>query len=198
MKDERTPGGAVSGIDLGAIAAFRAGRLDRAAQATLADQVAILIGQPEPPATPIASALRRILEGIGGDEALLAWLDGFPGRPRLVARILGLVALLDRFGDRWPVVEALRELRERTPYPPGLAGHLPALTDADNLPGLGGEIKMLLGEEETAAAGRVARAAAGLLCDLAPRVARAPGLEDLGSLAERAERGISEALRAYR
>ncbi|MEV8514595.1 hypothetical protein [Dactylosporangium sp. NPDC051484] len=186
----------VEGVALGAVHEFVAGRLDDAGQAALADQIAALIGQPKPPSTPIASALRRVMQHVGGDEELLAWLDRFPGRPQLIARVLGLVALLDRFGDRLAVVSVLRELRERAPYPKDLAGHLPAVTDEETLPGLSGEIKMLLGEDDLADAGRVALAGATLLTKIAPRVADVPGVEGLGSPAERSRQGLEEALRA--
>ncbi|MEV6929986.1 hypothetical protein AB0M46_36635 [Dactylosporangium sp. NPDC051485] len=155
-----------------------------------------MIGQPEPPCTPIASAMRQVMQHCGGDAELLAWLDKFPGRPQLIARVLTLVALLDRFGDRRPVVGALREHRMRAPDPPSLAGHLPDVTGDAALACLGGEIKMMLGEDDLAPAGRLAMAAAGLLAELGPHVARVPGAEELGALAERSRTGLHEALAA--
>ncbi|MET7403882.1 hypothetical protein ABZS66_61495 [Dactylosporangium sp. NPDC005572] len=189
------PGGP-EGVDIEAVHAFGHGRLESAREAALADDVAALIGQPRAPCTPIASAVRQVMERVGGDAELLEWLDRFPGRPQLVTRVLTLVALLDQFGDRLPVVWALRDLRTRAPDPPILADHLPAVTGQEALSGLGGQIKMMLGEDDLAPAGRLALAAAGLLADLAPHVAEVPGIEELGTLAERSRTGLTEALAA--
>ncbi|WP_238008545.1 hypothetical protein KZZ52_31910 [Dactylosporangium sp. AC04546] len=192
------PGGppGPEGIDIGAVHAFGHDRLASAREAALADEVAALIGQPKAPCTPIASAVRQVMEHVGGDAELLDWLDGFPGRPRLVTRVLTLVALLDRFGDRLPVVWALQDLRTRAPDPPLLAAHLPDVIGQEALSALGGQIKMMLGEDDLAPAGRLALATAGLLTDLAPHVAEVPGIEELGTLAERSRTGLNEALAA--
>ncbi|MGI5237858.1 hypothetical protein [Dactylosporangium sp. CA-139066] len=193
------PGGpsGYEGVDIGAVHAFRRGRLESSREAVLADQVAAVLGQPEPPCTPIASAMRQVMQHVGGDAELLAWLDRFPGRPQLITRVLTLVALLDRFGDCWPIVGALRELRARAPDSPLLVDHLPPVeTDDSALACLGGEIKMLLAEDDLAPAGRLALAAADLLADLAPHVAKVPGAGELGALAERSRTGLREALAA--
>lgn len=193
------PGGpsGYEGVDIGAVHAFTRGRLESAREAVLADQVAAVLGQPEPPCTPIASAMRQVMQHVGGDAELLAWLDKFPGRPQLITRVLTLVALLDRFGDSWPVVRALRELRERSPDSPLLIDHLPPTrTGEEALASLGGEIKMLLAEDDLAPAGRLALAAADMLADLAPHIAKVPGARDLGTLAERSQQGLREALAA--
>ncbi|WP_345122172.1 hypothetical protein [Dactylosporangium darangshiense] len=185
-----------SGLDLGAMEEHLAGRLDSGGQAALAGQVAWLIGQPGPPPTPIAGALARIMEHAGGDEGLIAWLDQYPGRPRLVVRILQLVGLLDRFGDQRTVVFALDGLRTDGRFPPLLADRLPPTTDEATLACLAGEIKLMLaGDERTLAhAGRVAHAAAEMLAAIGPGVSRVPGVTDLGELAEASRRDLAEAL----
>ncbi|MEU7876042.1 hypothetical protein [Dactylosporangium sp. NPDC049140] len=173
----------LGGLDLGAAGAFTSGRLDADGEAALAGQVAYLLGQFEPPPTPVAAGLQRVMDHVGGDEALLAWLDRFPGRPRLVTRALELVALLDRYGDRRPVVAALAQRRIHAPDPPTLARRLPPDTDEATLPGLGGEIKARLGDDDPAEAARLALDAARLLADLAPGVHDVPGCADLEPLA---------------
>jgi hypothetical protein len=186
----------ISGLDLGAVEAHLAGRLDGDGQAGLAGQVAWLIGQPAPPPTPIAVALTRIMQHEGGDEGMIMWLDRFPGRPRLVVRILELVGLLDRYGEQRTVVGALARLRGDGRFPAQLAEWLPPGTDEATLPGLGGEIKLLLCDDELAEAGRVALAAAGALAAIGPVVAEVPGAMQLADLAEASRRELREALAA--
>ncbi|WP_433203023.1 hypothetical protein ACQP00_33395 [Dactylosporangium sp. CS-047395] len=173
----------LGGLDLGATGAFAAGRLDAESEAGLAGQVAYLVGQFEPPPTPVAAGLQRVMDHVGGDEALLTWLDQFPGRPRLVTRALELVALLDRYGDRRAVVAALNHRRLHVPDPPSLAERLPPVSDEATLPSLGGEIKARLGDDDPAEAAQLALDAARLLADLAPGLHDVPGLADLEPLA---------------
>ncbi|WP_433606561.1 hypothetical protein ACQP2P_30385 [Dactylosporangium sp. CA-139114] len=180
----------VGGLDLSAAGRFRAGRLGAAEEAALAGQVAYFVGQSEPPCTPIASCLQHIMEHVGGDEALLAWLDRFPGRPRLVTRALELVALLDRYGDCRPLVAALRRRRVHTPDPPALAERLPPETDESTLPSLGGEIKARLGDDDPTEAALLALDTARLLADLAPAMHAVPGLGELEPLAVESVRAL--------
>jgi hypothetical protein len=72
------------------------------------------------PAHPLAADLSRIEHHFGGEPAVFEWLERHPGRPRLVARLYALVALLDELTDKPAVLTAVGELRERRPYPPGL------------------------------------------------------------------------------
>ncbi|MER7277278.1 hypothetical protein ABT369_22815 [Dactylosporangium sp. NPDC000244] len=180
----------VGGLDLTAAGRFRAGHLDADGEAKLAGQVAYLVGQFEPPCTPVASGLRHIMEHVGGDEALLAWLDQFPGRPRLVTRALELVGLLDRYGDCRPLVAALRQRRVHTPDPPALAERLPPETDESTLSSLGGEIKARLGDDDPTEAAHLALDAARLLADLAPALHVVPGLGDFERLAVESVRAL--------
>jgi len=143
-------------LDPDLVAAFRAGRLDDEELARLADQVSrVLPFRAELP-NPLAASLVRVAERVGGDEALLRWLDGFPGRPRLTARLFWLIDVLDRYSAADGVLEALGELRARDPFPHGLEGHLVPDTASYTLASLGEEIQELLGRDRLADAGNLA------------------------------------------
>ena len=158
-------------LDPDLVAAFRAGRLDDEELARLADQVSrVLPFRAELP-NPLAASLVRVAERVGGDEALLRWLDGFPGRPRLTARLFWVIDVLDRYSAADGVLEALGELRARDPFPHGLEGHLVPDTASYTLASLGEEIQELLGRDRLADAGNLAFRALALLSDIAPRAA---------------------------
>jgi hypothetical protein len=182
------------GLDLAAVHAFVEGGLDDGRESALADQVARLLTQPPPMPNPYAAAMTRLIHRLGGDEAVPAWLDRFPGRPRLLARLSAVTSLLDRCGDRPALVRGLRRLREREPYPRGLERYLLPATDETTLPDLGGEIRILLADDNLAEATSVALAALTLLIGLAPRAGEGdPGLGDLRPAAEQLRRSIEEA-----
>jgi hypothetical protein len=179
------------------VAAFVAGTLDARGEDVLADQVARLVAQPGPLPDASASALTRIVHTLGGEDALLTWLDRHPGRPRLTARLIALTDLLDRYSFQPAVVAALRELRAHRRYPPGLEEYLPVDTDATTLADLGGKIELLLADDDLAEAGRVAPATVAMLTELAPRVtARDPGLAELGTAVEHLRQEIQDASRS--
>ena len=158
-------------LDPDLVAAFRADRLDDEELARLADQVSrVLPFRAELP-NPLAASLVRVAERVGGDEALLQWLDGFPGRPRLTARLLWVIDVLDRYSAADGVLRALGELRARDPFPHGLEGHLVPDTASYTLASLGAEIQQLLGRDRLADAGNLALRALALLSDIAPRAA---------------------------
>jgi hypothetical protein len=158
-------------LDPDLVAAFRAGRLDDEELARLADQVSrVLPFRAELP-NPLAASLVRVAERVGGDEALLRWLDGFPGRPRLTARLFWVIDVLDRYSAADGVLEALGELRARDPFPHGLKGHLVPDTASYTLASLGQEIQELLGRDRLEDAGNLALRALALLSDIAPRAA---------------------------
>ncbi|MGI5241239.1 DUF1876 domain-containing protein [Dactylosporangium sp. CA-139066] len=185
-------------LDLGAVERMLAGRLGNDGQAALAGQVARLLAQPEPPPTRIARALGRIMQYEGGDVGLIDWLDRFPGRPRLVVRILGLIGLLERYGRQRRVDGVLAGLRDGGRLPARVAGRLAPDTDGATLPGLGREIRLMLAADELVEAGRLARSAARALALVGPSVAGVPGLADLGDLAEASRRDLGDALVALR
>ncbi|WP_432968968.1 hypothetical protein [Dactylosporangium sp. CA-233914] len=186
----------VGGLDMWAVHKFVRGRLDDGAQGRLAQQVAYLLGQVEPPCTPVASGVRRVMEHLGGDTELLRWLDRFPGRPQLVTRTLNAVSLLDRVGDQRAVVLALRDLRDAEADAPGLVGHVAPDTDESLLAGISGEVKMLVKDDRLDEAGRLALAGLAMLLEVAPRLTGVPGLEGLNSTAGQAARALDEALPA--
>jgi hypothetical protein len=104
------------------VSAFLQDRLDDAGRAMLADEVArILPFHPQLP-HPVIADLIALTGHLGGDEALLRWLDGYPGRPRVTARLFRVITLLDRWSAVPGVVLALEQRRARDPYPHALAG----------------------------------------------------------------------------
>jgi hypothetical protein len=181
-------------LDRDAVAAFVVGRLDPRGEAALAEQVAWLVAQTGPMPTAHAEALTQLIHRLGGEDSLLAWLDRFPGRPRLVARLVALTGLLDQYSSRPAVVTALRRLRGRSPYPPDLENYLPAEVDGATLADLGGEIHLLLADDALAEATRVALAAMALLAELAPAAAvHDPDVGELGATAGRIRHAIWQA-----
>src|SRR6266704_71809 len=123
-------------LDRPLLDAFVAGRLNAGGEATLATEVARLLPFHASAPNPIQTALSRLVDHLGGESALFAWLDGYPGQPRLVARLYVLIGILDDLTNRSPVVTALRELRARIPYPPGLSGYLASDTTTETLASL--------------------------------------------------------------
>jgi hypothetical protein len=157
-------------IDRRLVDAFVTGQLDDAGEAVLADEVARIIPFHIVLPNPMVAVLSRVTDHLGGQPALFAWLDRHPGRPRLVARLYQFVSLLDELTEQPAVVTALRELRARTPYPPGLEDYLVPDTDKDTLTGLAQAVENLLGEDRTGDAVRLADATAAMLQRIAPRV----------------------------
>ncbi|USX53779.1 hypothetical protein [Lentzea sp. HUAS12] len=134
----------------------------------LAEQVArVLPFHAELPHT-IAGDLLRVVKHVGGDRALLPWLDDHPGRPRLVARVYRVIGLLDELTARPDVVTALRSVRASDGDPPELAGLMPPATDESTLASLSWRIERLLGETRDEEAVRSAVAAVDLLGQVAP------------------------------
>ncbi|HEV7823910.1 MAG TPA: hypothetical protein VGP02_03295 [Mycobacteriales bacterium] len=181
-------------LDPGFVDAFVAGDLTDAEEAALADEIARLLPFHAELPHPVARHVSTLLDHVGGDAGLWAWLDRHPGRPRVVARLYRIMALLDRVSAEPGVVTALAELRERTPYPPGLEGHLVPDTTIETLAGLSGRIELLLGEDQLDEAVRVADAAVRTLAELAPRAAELqPELAGLRDEVEQARRVLAEA-----
>ncbi|MDT7613444.1 MAG: hypothetical protein QOF00_891 [Pseudonocardiales bacterium] len=169
-------------IDPERITAFVEDRMDDSAQAELADDVARLLPFHDELPHPLVADLTRLRKHLGGDEALLAWLDRWPGRPRLTARLYRVIALLDLHSGSAAVVQALSELRERDPYPHGLAGHLVPDTTTYTLASLSQEIEELLGDDRPEEARALAVQSLMLLADIAPRAAELdPGADGLAS-----------------
>jgi hypothetical protein len=158
------------------------GRGDRRADAALADEVATVLPWHAQLPPEMAGQLTRLTRCLGGDDELLRWLDEHPGRPRVVARVYRLVGLLDGISGSGAVVRALRELRKRNRYAPGLERHLPPDTDSGTLGSLAQHIESLLGDGRDGDAVALAIATIDLLRDLAHSVVEFDpdmrGLED--------------------
>jgi hypothetical protein len=181
-------------LDPALVKNFVAGRLDEQGQAGLADQVSHLIAFHTELPNALVAKLGRIVRHLGGDTELVAWLERFPGRPRIVARLFTLIELLDRFSAEPAVVAALAELRAGTPYPPGMAGYLSPDTNDETLSGLAWHIEALVADDRVPAAVRLALDAAGLLAQVLRRAGELdPDVPEVGGLVDRAREAIAEA-----
>jgi hypothetical protein len=150
------------------IDAFVEGKLDAEGEADLADRVARILPFHAQLPNPIVAKLKRVLDHLGGKQALLAWLDRHPGRPRVVARLFAFIGVLDQYSAEPAVVSALREFRERTRYPQGLEKYLVPQTDDETLASLSWELESLLAEDRVDEAVRVATAAVAMLEEITP------------------------------
>jgi hypothetical protein len=157
-------------LDRKLVDAFTSGKLDQAGEAALAGQVAQLLPTHWMLPNSAAAALSKLKKHLGGPAALEAWLDGHPGRPRLVARTYRLISLLDRLSDRPAVVTALAEMRAEAGDPPGLRGYLMPATTAETLASLAQQIESALADQPAEDALRLAQETVDLLQRLAPRV----------------------------
>jgi hypothetical protein len=158
-------------LDRQLVDAFEAGRLDQEGEAVLADQVARILPFHSVLPNPLAASLARISQHLGGEQGLLSWLDRYPGIPRLTARLYRVMALLDQLSAHPVIVDALREFREKTPYPPGLVKYMPPDTSHETLSSVSFAIESLLADDRPEEARRVADAAVELLHTLAARAA---------------------------
>ncbi|MFG1644263.1 hypothetical protein ACGFMK_28595 [Amycolatopsis sp. NPDC049252] len=183
-------------LDTKLVKRFVADELDEAGQAELAGQVAVIaVFHAELP-NALAAQMTRIVQHLGGDAELVRWLDRFPGRPRIVARLFALIDLLDTLSAEPSVVTALAELRAGTPYPPGLAGYLSPDTDDETLGGLAWHIERLAADDRPADAVRLARNSVALVERLAARARELnPDLPDLAGLAAEAGKAVDDAAR---
>jgi hypothetical protein len=149
---------------------YVAGRLDADGEARLADEVARILPFHAQLPNPMVAALSRVEKRAGGEAGVFDLLERHPGPPRLVARLYRFMRLLDELTDEPAVIAALAEVRERTPYPPGLAEYLIPATDKTTLASLGQTIEALIGDGRTDEAARLADATAAMLQQAAPAV----------------------------
>jgi len=84
-------------LDPELVSALVQDRLDDAGRATLADEVARLLPFHWELPHPVIADLVAVTGHLGGDEALLRWLDGYAGRPQLTARLFRVINLLDHW-----------------------------------------------------------------------------------------------------
>ncbi|WP_020116878.1 hypothetical protein [Streptomyces canus] len=191
-QDRAAPAG--YGLDHRQVAEFVAGTLDAEGEAALAHQVARLLPFHWTWPHRVAEAMSRITDHFGDQRELMAWLDRHPGLPRLVARLYVFMGLLDQYSAVPAVVTAMREYRERTPYPPGLEPYLVPATDDDTLASIAFKVEKLLAEERTREAVELALATAAWLQQIAPRARElAPEVGDLDELMGQARQDIRAA-----
>jgi hypothetical protein len=183
-------------LDPELVSKFVAGQVDDAGQADLADEVARLLPFHRELPHPIGAALAAVTSSVGGDEPLLRWLDRFPGRPRITARLYRVMALLDQYAANAGVLRALEELRAHEPFPYGLAAHLVRDTTSHTLASLSQQIELLLGDDRPADAVCLSRRALALLTDIAPRAAELDvRAADLGPAADVLSGGLGQLVR---
>jgi hypothetical protein len=183
-------------LDPDLLDAVVAGTADERASAALADEVATVLPWHATMPHELAGQLTRLIRHLGGDDALLRWLDEHPGKPRLVARAYRLVGLLDEISASDAVVTALREFREHTRYPEGLEKYIPPDTDTGTLASLAQHIEARLGDDRPDEAVDIAFATIAMLSQVAPRAAELdPELGRLGDVLERLRRDLDEAAR---
>jgi hypothetical protein len=181
------------GLDRTLVDAFVGGTLDPRGEQALAQQVALIAPFHWTLPTAIVEDMTRIIDHLGGQHELLAWLDRHPGRPRLLARLSVLIGLLDRFSAEPAVVTALGEFRADTPFPAGLKGYLVPATDAETLASLAFEIESLLGENRGDDALALAMATLDMLKDVAPRAAEIdPEVGEMSELLEHSRQDLVE------
>ncbi|HVV22406.1 MAG TPA: hypothetical protein VHF06_23435 [Pseudonocardiaceae bacterium] len=182
-------------LDPALVTKLTADRLDDDGQAELADQMAVLIMCHVRLPTAVAVRLARVVRHLGGDGALVDWLERFPGRPRITTRLLALIDLLNTVSAEPAVVTALTELRRRTPDPSELRPYLSPDTDDETLAGLAWHIEGLAGDDRLADATALALASAELLRGTAHRARELnPTVPDLAEPASRAAAAVAEAV----
>jgi hypothetical protein len=131
-------------LDQELVDALVADRLDASGQAVLAEQVARMLPVHWVAPGPVVASLSRLVDKLGSERELFGWLERHPGRPRLVARLYVVIGMLDQISDDPAVLTALRELRRRVPFPPGLSGYLVPDTDDGTLAELSARIEAIL------------------------------------------------------
>lgn len=188
-RDRSAPAG--FGLDPALVGDFVAGTLGPQGEAALADQVARLLPFHWALPNKLTEAMTQVIDHLGGQRDLMAWLDGHSGLPRLVARLYVLMGLLDQFSEEPAVVTALRESREQTPCPPGLQGYLVPETDDETLGSIAFKIEELLGDGREKEAVELALATAAWLHQAAPRAEQLdPRVGDLGELMDHVRQDI--------
>jgi predicted phosphoribosyltransferase len=180
-------------LDPALVSRLLAGELDIGGQTTLAEQVAHLMPFHAELPMPLVAWLQDLVDHIGGEAALIEWLNNFPGLPRKVARLLVFASLLDQVSAEPAIVTALTELRQRTPYPPGLRRYLVPDTNSATLSDLGTQIEGLLAQDKADEAVRLALDTAAMLTDILPRATELnPGLAGLRLLISKARQDLRE------
>ncbi|WP_028801266.1 hypothetical protein [Streptomyces sp. 142MFCol3.1] len=182
------------GLDRALVSGLVSDSLSPQDEATLAKQVAQLLPFHWAQSNTLAVTMTEIVDHLGGHRELMAWLDRFPGLPRLTARLYVLLGLLDQYSEEHAVVRAFREYREHTPYPPGLRGYLVPQTDDSTLAGLAFRIEELLGDGEVTESVDLALATATCVEQIAPRAEELDAtVGDMGAVMEHMVKDLREA-----
>ncbi|MCP2242426.1 hypothetical protein [Lentzea aerocolonigenes] len=155
-------------LDPALVREFTEDQLAPADERELVNQVARVLPFHAELPHAVAADMLRVVKHVGGDSALLSWLDSHPGHPRLVARVFRVIGVLDELTARPDVVSALRSLRSSDGDPPDLEGVLPPATDDSTLASLSWRIERLLGDARDSEAVRLAVASVDLLRRIVP------------------------------
>ncbi|MET9902854.1 hypothetical protein [Streptomyces sp. NPDC006446] len=181
-------------LDVSKVAGFTSGTLGPEDEAALADEVAQLLPHHWDLPTKSVEALTPLVDHLGGEQELMAWLDRHPGRPRLTARIYVLLGHLDQYSEDPAVLAAVRHARAQDPYPVRLRGYLTPETNDETLGGLAYRIEELLGDNREQDAIALALATADWLRSAAQN-AESPNADvrEMGELMDHMHQDISEA-----
>ncbi|MEU4169860.1 hypothetical protein AB0F46_23645 [Streptomyces sp. NPDC026665] len=181
-------------LDSAKVSGFTAGTLSAEDEASLADEIARMLPHHWDLPTKSVEALTPVVDHLGGQQQLMAWLDRHPGRPRLVARIYVLLGHLDQYSEDPAVVDAVQQARAKDPFPVGLRGYLAPETNAETLGSLAFRIEELLGESRVDDAVALALATADWLRGAAENAdAPSADVREMGELMGHLHWDISEA-----
>ncbi|MFF7379242.1 hypothetical protein ACIP4Q_27890 [Streptomyces massasporeus] len=181
------------GLDSWRAGQFTAGTLTPQDETRLADEVAELLPHSWDIPTKSREALTTIIDHLGGQRELMAWLDGHPGRPRLIARLYVLMGHLDRYSDDATVVGALRSAREQDPFPAGLRDYLLPQTTDETLGTLASRMEKLLAQQREEDVTALALATTAWLKDVAENAdSPGPAVPEMGSVMGHLHQDIEE------
>ncbi|MFI9610121.1 hypothetical protein ACIHCM_00180 [Streptomyces sp. NPDC052023] len=190
------PGPDRFGLDSMLAGGFTAGTLGPEDEARLADEVAQLLPHGADMVTKARETLTTIVDHLGGQRELMAWLDRHPGRPRLIARMYVLMGQLDRYSDEGAVLDALRASRAQDPYPGGLRDYLPPDTTDETLGTVAARIEDLLADGREEEAVRLALATTSWLRHVAESADDPlPVVREMGELMAHVHEDVGEAAR---
>jgi hypothetical protein len=142
------------------VEAFCAGQLDEAGEAALAYQVSQVVAFEPLVPNEATTYLERVVRHLGGQSALLDWLDRFPGEPTLVSSSVHLADLLGALSSLDAVVDAIRQIRRESPDAGPIRLVLPPVTDHVTLSDLAEGLLLRLREGDSE--GTLALASASL------------------------------------
>ncbi|WP_079105191.1 hypothetical protein [Streptomyces prasinopilosus] len=182
------------GLEEEKVLRFTEDRLDPAEEGRLAEEVAAVLPLGWSLSPRAKERLHAVTEHLGGERRLLEWLDRHPGLPRLTARLVALMGILDRYSDDAEVVEALRASRAEDPFPAGLENVLPPGTSEETLSDVSYRIDELLFERQTQDATRLALATTDWLRDATRSSApSSSGISEMRELMTHLRKDIGEA-----